>query len=85
YTIKGAQKLLKGQSKGAIAAAHAATEAAEKARHTAQNAAPVTAAAKPVEQKQPAADLPPAVVELLQGMLSDLKDLRAMVVNQDAA
>jgi DNA-binding transcriptional MerR regulator len=89
YTIKGAQKLLKGQSKGAIAAAQAATNAAEKARVTAQNAAPVTSvAAKAVEapaQQKPAADLPPAIVELLQGMLTDLKDLRAMVVNQEAA
>ncbi|NBX65807.1 MAG: MerR family transcriptional regulator [Proteobacteria bacterium] len=84
YTIKGAQKLLKGQSKGAIAAAHAATEAAEKARTTAQNAAPLTTvAAKPVELQaapaKPAADLPPAVADLLQGMLSDLKQLRMMV------
>lgn len=88
YTIKGAQKLLKGQSKGAIAAAQAATEAAEKARATAQNAAPVTTAAAkvaeaPVAAQKPAADLPPAVVELLQGMLADLKQLRTMV--SDAA
>lgn len=88
YTIKGAQKLLKGQSKGAIAAAQAASEAAVKARQTANNAAPVTAAAvtKPVEEvvKPEAAPLSAEVVDLLQGMLSDLKDLRAMVVSQAA-
>ncbi len=33
YTIKGAQKLLKGQSKGAIAAAQAANDAADDGPH----------------------------------------------------
>lgn len=84
YTIKGAQKLLKGQSKGSIAAAHSATEAAEKARSTASNIAPITTqAAKPVVAAPQAqavqAELPQVMVEALQGMLSDLKELRALV------
>lgn len=80
YTIKGAQKLLKGQSKGAIAAAAHAADAAEKARATAQNAAPVMSAAKPVQtEAAKQADLPPALVEALSGMLADLKQLRALV------
>lgn len=92
YTIKGAQKLLKGQSKGSIAA-----EAAEKAQTTAGNIAPIKAAAAaapvniPVAAQdgaavatvQPAqADaqaLPQAMVDALQGMLGDLKELRALV------
>lgn len=77
YTIKGAQKLLKGQSKGTIAAAHSATEAAEKARTTASNATPITAAAK--QPQVQANDLQPVMIEALQGMLSDLKELRALV------
>jgi DNA-binding transcriptional MerR regulator len=77
YTIKGAQKLLKGQSKGSIAAAHTATEVAEKARQTASNATPITAATtRPQAQ---ANDLQPVMIEALQGMLSDLKELRALV------
>lgn len=85
YTIKGAQKLLKGQSKGAIAGA---ALAAEKAQAAANNMAPIKAAAPaaaapaPVVQAPVAANpavLPDVMVEALQGMLSDLKELRAMV------
>jgi len=90
YTIKGAQKLLKGQSKGSIASAQNAADAAEKARTTANNSAPITAAAsKPVVVATQAAPvvaaqageavLPAAMVDMLQGMLSDLKELRALV------
>jgi DNA-binding transcriptional MerR regulator len=78
YTIKGAQKLLKGQSKGSIAA-----EAAEKAQTLAGNLAPIkTAVVSNPSGKQQAASsaaLPDVMVEALQGMLSDLKELRAMV------
>lgn len=81
YTIKGAQKLLKGQSKGSIAA-----EAAEKAQVVASNIAPITVAPAnkpaqpPVQQPSSSADaLPAAMVEALQGMLGDLKELRALV------
>lgn len=86
YTIKGAQKLLKGQSKGSIAA-----EAAEKAQTTAGNIAPIKAASiapanQPVQEEVAApavaADanaLPQIMVEALQGMLGDLKELRALV------
>jgi len=79
YTIKGVQKLLKGQSKGSIAAA----QTAEKAQVTASNVAPITSAARQVVE-QPAAEavaLPPAMVEALEGMLSDLKELRKIVAN----
>lgn len=77
YTIKGAQKLLKGQSRGSIAAN--ATVAAEKAQIVANNSAPVkavTQAAKPQGNDQ---QLPAVMVEALQGMLSDLKELRSLV------
>ena len=83
YTIKGAQKLLKGQSKGSIAA-----EAAEKAQTTAGNIAPIkttAAVAAPANQPAPvqaqadANALPQVMVEALQGMLGDLKELRALV------
>lgn len=84
YTIKGAQKLLKGQSKGAIAGA---ALAAEKAQAAANNMAPIKAAAPAPVAAAPvqapvatnAAALPDVMVEALQGMLSDLKELRAMV------
>ena len=83
YTIKGVQKLLKGQSKSAIANAQVANDAAEKARQMAERAAPITVAAKAAVVEDvaaaPAVDLSPAVVDLLQGMLADLKALRAMV------
>lgn len=80
YTIKGVQKLLKGQSKGAIAA----QAMAEKAQMTAAKVAPIMSAVPvAVEQvvaAQPKdAPLPPQVVAALEGMLEDLKTLRAMV------
>ena len=80
YTIKGVQKLLKGQSKGSIAAA----QVAEKAQVTANNVAPITSAAarapEPEAQTQAAAgDLSPLMVEALEGMLADLKELRSLV------
>jgi len=84
YTIKGAQKLLKGQSRGSIAsAANVAAETAEKAQVVANNTAPLKAAtavktAAPVQSND--AQMPAAMVEALQGMLSDLKELRTMVV-----
>jgi len=74
YTIKGVQKLLKGQSKGAIAAA----QTAEKAQVAANNVAPITSAAA----RQPAAQteaMPQVMVEALEGMLADLKELRSLV------
>ncbi|MCB1538546.1 MAG: MerR family transcriptional regulator [Rhodospirillales bacterium] len=83
YTIKGAQKLLKGQSKGAIAA-----EAAGRAQANAGNIAPISsvaaapsapAAAKAETVADAGADLSPLMVEALQGMLKDLKELRALV------
>jgi DNA-binding transcriptional MerR regulator len=81
YTIKGAQKLLKGQSKGSIAAAHAANDAADKASRAAQNASPVISAPKPVVTPQPVKveALSSSVAEALVGLLSELKELRAMV------
>lgn len=83
YTIKGAQKLLKGQSRGAIAA-NVAANSAEKAQSVANNSAPVKAvSAAPVAKAQDNGDqqqMPAAMVEALQGMLSDLKELRTMVV-----
>ncbi len=81
YTIKGAQKLLKGQSKGAIAAAHAANDAADKASRAAQNASPVISAPKPVAAPQPVKveALSSSVAEALTGLLTELKELRALV------
>lgn len=78
YTIKGAQKLLKGQSRGSIAA-NAAAETAEKAQVVASNATPIKSPAS-VPQAQGTEQLPAAMVEALQGMLADLKELRTMVV-----
>jgi DNA-binding transcriptional MerR regulator len=90
YTIKGAQKLLKGQSRGSIAANAAggsiAAEAAERAQVTASNMSPIKSAAA-VQEDAPAAQpaaaqgqaMPQAMVEALQGMLGDLKELRALV------
>lgn len=78
YTIKGAQKLLKGQSKGAIAAA----SMAERAQARAAKVAPIMSAPKAVEDiiaKADEAPLPPQVVAALEGMLADLKALRALV------
>ena len=72
YTIKGAQKLLKGQSKGSIAA-----EVAVKAQVTANNMAPIKSAPKAVQQTVDG--ISPALTEALQGMLGDLKELRALV------
>jgi DNA-binding transcriptional MerR regulator len=83
YTIKGAQKLLKGQSKGAIAAAHAANDAADKASRAAQNASPVTSAPKPVAvaaQPVKVEALSSSVADALVGLLVELKELRALVV-----
>ena len=76
YTIKGVQKLLKGQSKGAIAAA----QTAEKAQVSANNVAPITSAARqPEAAPQAQAAMPAAMVEALEGMLADLKELRSLV------
>ena len=84
YTIKGAQKLLKGQSRGAIAA-NVAADIAEKAQSVANNSAPVktmsaASAAKPQAAVSVSSEqLPAVMVEALQGMLSDLKELRSLV------
>jgi len=75
YTIKGVQKLLKGQSKGAIAAA----QTAEKAQVSANNVAPITSAARQPAPQAEAAAMPAAMVEALEGMLADLKELRSLV------
>lgn len=76
YTIKGAQKLLKGQSRGAIAAAQTA---AEKARDVARHSAPVATPAPAQPAKAAEVAVSPALSEALQGILSDLKELRAIV------
>lgn len=77
YTIKGVQKLLKGQSKGSIAAAHVA----EKAQVAANNVAPITSAARQPQAAQASDDaaMPKLMVEALEGMLADLKELRSLV------
>jgi len=79
YTIKGVQKLLKGQSKGAIAAA----QVAEKAQVAANNVAPITSAAarqpETAAQQADGQQLPQVMVEALEGMLADLKELRSLV------
>lgn len=81
YTIKGVQKLLKGQSKGTIAA----QAMAEKAQVTASKVAPIlssvpmAAAAVADVAKAQGPELTPDVMAALEGMLEDLKSLRAMV------
>ena len=87
YTIKGAQKLLKGQSRTAIVQASVASDIAQTAQIAAERSATVVTApvfraddvvvAQPVQAAlaAPQADL----VSALEGMLSDLKALRGMI------
>jgi len=88
YTIKGVQKLLKGQTKNSIAAnTHVASEAAATAQHAALSVVPypnARAAAPVTEQAAPAAQagLTDAQKSSLQSMLDDLKTIRGLIGRQ---
>lgn len=95
YTIKGVQKLLKGQGKGAVAEAPAQAPVAVAAPSIAVvSSAPRTSAVaeallakvdeamveQPKGQKAPLSSKQKAILE---AMLGDLKDLRAMIRNEE--
>ncbi|MFA5591972.1 MAG: MerR family transcriptional regulator [Micavibrio sp.] len=91
YTIKGAQKLLKGQGKNQIAAqVFAAEEAAASPPapqpKTAMQEAPASAAAATQQQSEPAKvyNLSDRQRSALEGMLAELKDLRSLFPEEAA-
>lgn len=83
YTIKGVQKLLKGQGKGQVMAA--AVSSTSTAPASAPAAAAPSSAVAAYSQSKPAVSpaaksgMSPVQRELLQGMLDDLKGIRDLL------
>lgn len=87
YTIKGVQKLFKGQSKNQIAAG----ELAESSNVEVEQAAPAMPAVNPTEamtqpvkiERQEQEKMNPKQRAILESMLGELKELRDMVRNSE--
>ena len=76
YTIKGVQKLLKGQGKQQIVAGEIAAEAAPAAN---QPGAPRTEEGAPIAASRGGKPLSERQRVILESMLGELKDLRTMI------